>query len=54
MLWRDRARAGINTSPAIAGNMLLVAAGAGVGPVAGPPSIFPDPVTPELIAYRLP
>ena len=53
LLWRDRANAGINTSPAIAGDMLLVAAGAGVGPVAGPSPIFPSPVTPELIAYRL-
>ena len=53
VLWSDRANAGINTSPAIAGDMLLVGAGAGVGPVAGPPSIFPSPVVPELIAYRL-
>ena len=51
--WTTRARAGINTTLAIAGDMLLVAAGAGVGPVAGPASIFPSPVTPELIAYRL-
>ena len=53
VVWRDRARAGVNTSPAIAGDMLIVAAGAGVGPVAGPPSIYPSPVMPELVAYRL-
>ena len=53
LLWSDRARAGINTSPAVAGDMLLVGAGAGVGPVAGPPNIFPSPVVPELVAYRL-
>ena len=52
-VWSDRARAGINTSPAVAGGMLIVAAGAGVGPVAGPPSIYPDPVIPELIGYQL-
>ena len=53
VVWTTRARAGINTSPALAGDMLLVAAGAGVGPVAGPPSIYPSPVIPELVAYRL-
>ena len=53
VVWQDRARAGINTSPAIAGDTLIVASGAGVGPVAGPPSIYPDPVVPELVAYEL-
>ena len=51
-VWSTRARAGINTTPAIAGDMLLVAAGAGVGPVAGPPDDFPQPS--HTRAHRLP
>jgi outer membrane protein assembly factor BamB len=43
-LWTATARAGINSFPAVAGDMLLV--GAGV------PGFFPNP-QPELIAYEL-
>lgn len=52
-LWRDRARAGINSFPAVAGDMLLVGAGVGPAPWSGPPEIFPDPLVKELVAYRM-
>ena len=45
-LWSARARAGINSCPAVAGDLLLVGAGA-------PHSDFAAPVA-ELVAYALP
>ena len=45
ILWKDRARAGINGCPSVAGDTLLVPAGA-------PHTDFAAPV-PQLIAYRL-
>ena len=45
ILWSDRAQAGINGCPSVAGDTLLVPAGA-------PHRDFAEPV-PQLIAYRL-
>ena len=45
ILWKDRARAGINGCPSVADDMLLVPAGA-------PHRDFAEPVA-QLIAYRL-
>jgi len=45
VLWSDRAQAGINGCPSVAGDTLLVPAGA-------PHRDFAAPV-PQLIAYRL-
>jgi alcohol dehydrogenase (cytochrome c) len=50
-LWSTRARAGINSFPAIAGDTLLVGAGAGPSPFAPDPTLFPIPLVRELVAY---
>jgi outer membrane protein assembly factor BamB len=53
LLWRDRARAGINSFPAIDHGSLLIGAGAGPNPFV-PPELFPNPLVRELVAYKLP